>query len=80
MFQSDVIYSVRFLFVTSDCSSRASFDHLQYWLNEVNTYCTNADAVKMLVANKVDCVGQRSQVADCLAKRVNLTLLFSIGA
>ena len=37
-----------------DCSSRASFSHLNFWLNEVEKYCSNSDAVKMLVANKID--------------------------
>merc|ERR1711924_146780 len=32
----------------------ASFENLRYWLDEVRKYSTQADAIKMLVANKVD--------------------------
>ncbi|KAF7632413.1 hypothetical protein Mgra_00008193 [Meloidogyne graminicola] len=37
-----------------DVSSRASFESLDHWLLEVDTYCTRADAIKMLVGNKID--------------------------
>eukprot|EP00922_Rhytidocystis_sp_ex-Travisia-forbesii_P019962 GHVS01029454.1.p1 GENE.GHVS01029454.1~~GHVS01029454.1.p1 ORF type:complete len:210 (+),score=15.80 GHVS01029454.1:210-839(+) len=37
-----------------DTSNRNTFDHLGSWLEEVRKYSTNADAVKMLVANKID--------------------------
>jgi len=37
-----------------DVSSRSSFDNLDHWLLEVDTYCTKANAVKMLVGNKID--------------------------
>uniref|UniRef100_A0A915LEJ9 Uncharacterized protein n=1 Tax=Meloidogyne javanica TaxID=6303 RepID=A0A915LEJ9_MELJA len=37
-----------------DVSSRASFESLEHWLLEVDTYCTRADAIKMLVGNKID--------------------------
>ncbi|KAK0417291.1 hypothetical protein QR680_012924 [Steinernema hermaphroditum] len=37
-----------------DVSSRQSFDRLDHWMTEVDTYSTKCDAVKMLVANKID--------------------------
>jgi len=37
-----------------DVSKRDSFDHLGTWLGEVNAYSTNAEAVRMLIGNKVD--------------------------
>ena len=37
-----------------DVTQKDTFDNLEYWLQEVQKYSTNADAVKMLVANKVD--------------------------
>ncbi|TKR69954.1 hypothetical protein L596_022037 [Steinernema carpocapsae] len=37
-----------------DVSSRPSFDRLEHWMTEVDTYITKNDAVKMLVANKID--------------------------
>ncbi|ORZ23046.1 ras family-domain-containing protein [Absidia repens] len=37
-----------------DVSSRETFDALNTWWNEVNTYCSSLDVVKMIVGNKVD--------------------------
>lgn len=37
-----------------DVSSRESFQHLETWLNELDTYATKKDLVKMLVGNKID--------------------------
>ncbi|EPT25948.1 Rab18/RabC-family small GTPase [Toxoplasma gondii ME49] len=37
-----------------DVSNRQSFLNLQSWLDEIYRYSTNADAVLMLVSNKVD--------------------------
>eukprot|EP01105_Mastigella_eilhardi_P004137 TRINITY_DN1548_c0_g1_i2.p1 TRINITY_DN1548_c0_g1~~TRINITY_DN1548_c0_g1_i2.p1 ORF type:complete len:209 (+),score=67.11 TRINITY_DN1548_c0_g1_i2:83-709(+) len=37
-----------------DVSKRESFAHLNQWLNEVELYTTNPDAIKMLIGNKVD--------------------------
>ncbi|ORX45291.1 hypothetical protein DM01DRAFT_1340105 [Hesseltinella vesiculosa] len=37
-----------------DVSSRETFDALNTWWNEVNTYCSSPDVVKMIVGNKVD--------------------------
>ncbi|CAO3691957.1 unnamed protein product [Rhizopus microsporus] len=37
-----------------DVSNRETFDALSNWWNEVNTYCSTPDVVKMIVGNKVD--------------------------
>lgn len=37
-----------------DVTSRASFDRLEPWLNELETFATKHDVVKMLVGNKKD--------------------------
>ncbi|CDS13199.1 hypothetical protein LRAMOSA05377 [Lichtheimia ramosa] len=37
-----------------DVSSRESFEALDTWWKEVNTYCSSPDVVKMIVGNKVD--------------------------
>lgn len=37
-----------------DVSNRETFDQLDNWFNELSTYCTNKDVVKMIVGNKVD--------------------------
>ena len=35
-------------------SSRESFEGLEVWLNELDTYATKKHLIKMLVANKID--------------------------
>ncbi|XP_030629968.1 ras-related protein Rab-18-B isoform X1 [Chanos chanos] len=37
-----------------DVTKRDSFSKLENWLNELETYCTRNDLVKMLVGNKID--------------------------
>ncbi|KAI8371981.1 P-loop containing nucleoside triphosphate hydrolase protein [Choanephora cucurbitarum] len=37
-----------------DVSNRETFDALNTWWNEVNTYCSSPNVVKMIVGNKVD--------------------------
>ncbi|RIB24865.1 P-loop containing nucleoside triphosphate hydrolase protein [Gigaspora rosea] len=37
-----------------DVSKRESFDQLDSWFGELNTYCSSKDVVKMIVGNKVD--------------------------
>ena len=37
-----------------DVSSQESFEGLEVWLNELDTYATKKDLVKMLVGNKID--------------------------
>lgn len=40
--------------IVYDVSNRETFDALNNWWNEVNTYCSSPDVVKMIVGNKVD--------------------------
>ena len=37
-----------------DVSERSSFEGLEVWLNELDSYATKKDIVKMLVGNKID--------------------------
>eukprot|EP01091_Cochliopodium_minus_P011560 TRINITY_DN3310_c0_g2_i2.p1 TRINITY_DN3310_c0_g2~~TRINITY_DN3310_c0_g2_i2.p1 ORF type:complete len:208 (+),score=55.62 TRINITY_DN3310_c0_g2_i2:159-782(+) len=37
-----------------DVTNKKSFEHIESWLNEINTYATNDNLVKLLVGNKVD--------------------------
>lgn len=37
-----------------DVTRRETFTKLDNWLNELETYCTRNDLVKMLVGNKID--------------------------
>lgn len=37
-----------------DVTRRDTFVRLENWLNELETYCTRNDIVKMLVGNKID--------------------------
>jgi len=37
-----------------DVSNRDTFDALQNWFTELNTYCSSKEVVKMIVGNKVD--------------------------
>ena len=44
-------------FLVYDVTNRTSFDRLEHWLAEIDTYCTKSDAIKMLIGNKIDMVG-----------------------
>ncbi|VDK57549.1 unnamed protein product [Anisakis simplex] len=37
-----------------DVTSRSSFERLDHWMNELDTYSTKNNVIKMLVANKID--------------------------
>lgn len=37
-----------------DCTNRQSFESLTFWQQEVKKNCSNQDAIKLLVANKID--------------------------
>lgn len=43
-------------FSVYDVSNRQTFERLGHWMNEVDTYSTKTDAVKMLIGNKIDIV------------------------
>lgn len=54
-----VVYEKCYFFVSSlflvyDVTKRDTFTRLDNWLNELETYCTRNDLVKMLVGNKID--------------------------
>ncbi|EPB72709.1 Ras family protein [Ancylostoma ceylanicum] len=40
--------------IVYDVTNRSSFENLDHWMTEVETYITKGDAVKMLVGNKID--------------------------
>ena len=42
------------MYVVYDVSNQESFQALEVWLNELDTYSTRKDLVKMLVGNKID--------------------------
>ena len=50
-----------------DVSSQESFEGLEVWLNELDTYATKKDLVKMLVGNKIDKV-VRAFLSPCRMK------------
>ncbi len=43
-----------FYFAVYDVTSKATFNKLEDWLSECDTYSTKNDVVKMLVGNKID--------------------------
>lgn len=44
-----------------DVTKRSTFAKLDMWLNELETYSTRTDIVKMLVGNKIDKVRDRDR-------------------
>lgn len=55
-----------------DVTRRDTFVKLDNWLNELETYCTRNDIVKMLVGNKIDKVNQiQLQLSSLLVYFVN---------
>ncbi|KNC46646.1 Rab18/RabC-family small GTPase [Thecamonas trahens ATCC 50062] len=47
-----------------DVTRKETFDGLEQWLAEVDAHSTNADVVKMLVANKIDLDAERQVSRD----------------
>jgi GTPase SAR1 family protein len=47
--------------IVYDVSKRETFNDLKTWWEEVNTYCSSPDIVKMIIGNKVDKVRKRSR-------------------
>ena len=45
-----------YFFSVYDVSSKQSFSKLETWLNELETFSTKHDIIKMLVGNKIDMV------------------------
>lgn len=55
LFPIVVLNTVFFIIPTVyDVTRRDTFAKLDNWLNELETYCTRNDLVKMLVGNKID--------------------------
>ncbi|CAO3693216.1 unnamed protein product [Rhizopus stolonifer] len=55
-----------------DVCNRETFDGLDSWFNEVNTYCSSSDVVKMIIGNKVDKTSSRVvsyEEGEALAKK-----------
>nr|CAI5854967.1 unnamed protein product [Callosobruchus analis] len=57
-----------------DVSSYSSFSKLEVWLNELETYSTKGNIVKMIIGNKIDVVRHPSMVT-CL-QSVQVTSLY----
>ncbi|KAJ1556298.1 Ras- protein Rab-18-B [Cladochytrium tenue] len=65
-----------------DVSNRQTFEHLQIWFNELDTYTSSKDVVKMLVGNKTDKDGVREvprKDGEALARRMG-TLFIETSA
>ena len=45
-----------------DVTNRNTFSKLDMWLNELDTYSTKTEVVKMLVGNKIDKVSPRESL------------------
>nr|XP_054757918.1 dnaJ homolog subfamily C member 27-like [Lytechinus pictus] len=57
-------YSViRRVFLVFDVTNRHSFDNLEFWLKELNRYCTSPSHV-VVVANKIDIKAKRVVQSD----------------
>ncbi|XP_060516926.1 ras-related protein Rab-18-B-like isoform X1 [Cylas formicarius] len=51
-----------------DVSSYATFAKLEMWLNELETYSTKRNIVKMIVGNKIDVVSAACKAMACLLR------------
>lgn len=59
-----------------DVTRRETFTKLDNWLNELETYCTRNDLVKMLVGNKIDRVSVFLVMYQMFMFPLRLTRLF----
>lgn len=59
-----------YLGLVYDVTRRETFTKLDNWLNELETYCTRNDLVKMLVGNKID------RVSMCLCAVMSAIFAF----
>lgn len=67
-----------------DVTHQETFSKLDNWLNELETYCTRNDLVKMLVGNKIDRVSAGLIIFEALVLisfsiRVDAALMFLKG-
>lgn len=54
-----------------DVTKRSTFAKLDMWLNELETYSTRTDIVKMLVGNKIDKVREAAIERKTVKKMKN---------
>ena len=54
MISEDVLQLLFILCLVYDVTCKETFNKLEEWLSECDTYTTKRDAVKMLVGNKID--------------------------
>mmetsp|Transcript_13143 Transcript_13143/g.14492 ORF Transcript_13143/g.14492 Transcript_13143/m.14492 type:complete len:210 (-) Transcript_13143:332-961(-) len=47
-----------------DVTDHNTFESVEHWLNEFNMYCTEKDAIKLLVGNKVDKEGRQVEKSE----------------
>lgn len=59
-FLSDLFCLVSYCLTVYDVTKRDTFTKLGNWLNELETYTTRHDIVKMLVGNKIDMVSRHT--------------------
>lgn len=55
------LFDILILLTVYDVTNRASFQKLDVWLNELETFSTKHDLIKMLVGNKIDQVSVKVQ-------------------
>ncbi|MCP9258171.1 Ras-related protein Rab-18 [Dirofilaria immitis] len=53
-FNAKLLQGAQGVICVYDVSNRQTFERLSHWMNEVDTYSTKTDAVKMLIGNKID--------------------------
>ena len=58
-----------------DVCSRSSFSKLDAWLNELETFSTKHDLIKMLVGNKIDQVGIDKDKLEFLSVKLRTFLI-----
>ncbi|CAD5208284.1 unnamed protein product [Bursaphelenchus xylophilus] len=59
-----------------DVTNRTTFDRLENWVLEVDTYSTKSDAIKMLVGNKIDSQNREVSTEEGLAFARKHRMLF----
>jgi len=65
-----------------DVGNRESFDNLELWFNELETYASSKDVVKMVIGNKIDDESRRQvsrKEGEAFAKRFS-TLFIECSA
>lgn len=66
------------IFLVCDVTNRESFDHIPRWLNLAKTYCTESNALIIIIGNKTDQAEKRvvsSEEGHDIAKRNGLSYM-----